>query len=261
MDRTRELHSGRAAAVRQEVSRASIDLSDETGPVTSRINKVNQLNDELEKHQANYLAHTDPKAVEKIAKTRERINAEAAEAKDRLAQMNQRTRQMMRQGISPGDATVRVRNEHFSTLTRQLRTATRTSMDAQEAHQNGVKSQLARRIKARYSNPNGSTISEGQAQEMAEQFIANGAQDQVFSQARDILDSMLRTRDEVLLLERDMRSLHQIFCDLALLVEEQSDNLAAIDKGVEQAQANIEKGAKEVSRAKKVQRSGCCVML
>lgn len=148
-------------------------------------------------------------------------------------------------------ATVKIHENQHQHLTRSFLQAMSEYKMVVSENEKMLKQQTARRIKLKYTNADGTTISDAQATEMAEQVLEMGVQDAVLQQAQDTLAQILETRDDLIKMERSMRELHQLFNDLAILVNEQTELMDQIYANVQHSVEYVEKGREELGKAKK----------
>ncbi|KEG14540.1 putative target SNARE [Trypanosoma grayi] len=143
------------------------------------------------------------------------------------------------------------------------------AMEAYQRQQSSVeqryRSQTERQIKIKYTNPDGSAIDDETAKELAQEVLANNTSSAIFQQSKDVLAQIIETRNDIYRIEQSMRSLNQLFNDLAFLVHEQGEIMDVILKNIENATRYVEAGRKELKKARKFQKRSrrklCCIVL
>ncbi|KAH9600317.1 Target SNARE coiled-coil homology domain [Trypanosoma melophagium] len=125
--------------------------------------------------------------------------------------------------------------------------------------------QTERQIKIKYTNPDGSAIDDNTAKELALEVLENNATSAIFQQSKDVLAQIIETRNDIYRIEQSMRSLNQLFNDLAFLVHEQGEIMDVILKNIENATRFVEAGRKELKKARKYQKKSrkklCCFLV
>ncbi|KAF8283029.1 putative target SNARE [Trypanosoma cruzi] len=143
------------------------------------------------------------------------------------------------------------------------------AMEAYERQQNSVESQYRaqteRQIKIKYTNPDGSAIDDETAKELAQAVLENNTTSSIFQQSKDVLAQIIETRNDIYHIERSMRTLNQLFNDLAFLVHEQGEIMDVVLRNIETTTKYVEAGRKEMKKARKYQRRSkrklCCLVL
>ena len=83
------------------------------------------------------------------------------------------------------------------------------------------------------------------------------------AQKRQALGEIEARHLEIMNLEQNIRELHEMFYDLAVLVEEQGEMIDRIEHNVENAAVHVDRGRKEIRTAvqykKKNRRLRCCI--
>lgn len=116
------------------------------------------------------------------------------------------------------------------------------------------RAQTERQIKIKYTNVDGSVIDDATAQLLTQQVIERNINSSIFQQSKDVLASIIETRNDIYRIEMSMRSLNQMFSDLAFLVNEQGELLDVILANVRVSESYLERGHRELKRARQYQR-------
>ncbi len=233
------------------------EMEFEIRPINSNIEKLRKLNGELEAYQKDYLMDNNKATQKKIDKHVETISQLGVETKELLTRLNNQTQEMKERGAS--DTIIRMRNNQFTVLSNRLIEVTKGTWDSQNKHNGRVKDMVARRIKIKYTQQDGTTLSDDEARTMAQQLVETNQHDQVFAQAREELQRVMRTYDEMQQVEKSMMQLHQMFCDLQILVNEQGEGIDVVQQSVEKSHARLEKGNADLTQARKHSKSCCTI--
>ena len=125
----------------------------------------------------------------------------------------------------------------------------------------------------RYYTVTGEEAAEGTVEALiasgqSETFLQKAIQEQAAAAGRaqvvDTVSEIQERRDAVVEVERSLRELHQVFLDMAALVEAQGHQLNDIESHVARASSFVLRGAVELEAAREYQRSGrkwACVAL
>jgi syntaxin 1B/2/3 len=148
-------------------------------------------------------------------------------------------------------ATVKILENQHAHLSRTFLQAMQEYKSAVSEHEAGMRDQTARRIKLKYTDEKGCSITDDEANRMAQEMLDLGVEDALLGQARDKLHEILETREDLKKMERSMRELHQIFNDLAVLINEQSELMDQILVNVQKSVAYVEQGREKLKDAKK----------
>lgn len=115
-----------------------------------------------------------------------------------------------------------------------------------EEHKQGVKS--------RYCSATGEEASD----EMVEKMVSDGAVLGVFDGKGELFEENRQRHEAVKDLQKSLVELHQVFLDMAVMVEAQADNLNNIEQNVVSAAKDVRGGAKELDRANQMKRRRTC---
>ncbi|KAG6432918.1 hypothetical protein SASPL_104508 [Salvia splendens] len=107
-------------------------------------------------------------------------------------------------------------------------------------------------VKARYCSATGEEPSD----EMVEKMILDGGV--VVDGKGELFEENRQRHGAVADLQKSLVELHQVFLDMAVMVEAQADNLNNIEQNVVSAAKDVRGGAKELDRAKQMKRRRAC---
>lgn len=254
MDRLKDMRSKQAQNGIDEASCSG------AAAINSKIERLRRLNLQLEDAQMKHLSTSDKKANKIIEKTISDIAKEGQITRNMIVAFGNET-QRLEAGGSINASEKLMRKNVFENLVHKLEEVTKGSWDMQNQHEVSVTKQVEKRLRVRFSDKNGKpTMSDEELHRVAKQLVDSGAEEQVFLLAQDELDKATRTRDAVRELEREMRELYTIFCDLNTLVLEQSEGLQAAQDNVVRAHDNVVDGQRNLAQARKMQKKCCNVM-
>ena len=121
-------------------------------------------------------------------------------------------------------------------------------------------------VARRYYTVTGEEAAEGTVEALiasgqSETFLQKAIQEQAAAaagrgQVLDTVSEIQERHDAVVELERSLRELHQVFLDMAALVEAQGHQLNDIESHVARASSFVLRGAVELEAAREYQRSG-----
>ena len=237
-------------------------LGPELDPIYARLESLRGHTLRLEELQLAYLADNERRTQRKIEAAMNAINKDALEVKALMGRFEQSTQHMAAEGRVQANIIEMRKNQH-SNLGKKLVEYTKNAWTMQRDHEKKRTKQAATRLKMRFAGttaPDGSVgMADDEAERIAAQLVQTGNDDQLFVLARDELERAMATKDQVLEIERAMRELYQMFCDLNVLVVEQGESMNEVERLVKSTTKNVVKGNKELKKAKKHQRA-CAIM-
>lgn len=228
--------------------------------VVAKLEELRKLNAQLEDAQMQHLATNDRRLAKKIERIIGDIAKEGQVARNMIVAFNHETQKLdAKKTINASERSMR--QNIFENFVRKLEEVTRSSWDMQKTHDVNVTKQVEKRLRVRFSDKNGlPSMDEEDVHRIAKQLVESGAEEQVFLLARDELDKATRTRDAVREIEREMRDLYLIFCDLNTLVVEQAEGLEMATVNVQRANENVQIGRQQLVEARRLQKKCCCTM-
>ena len=145
---------------------------------------------------------------------------------------------------------LRIRNNMHATLARKFMECMKEYQAAQQTFKDESKKKLTRQIKVVKTDATDEevdeVISEGKGNTLFKDAILAGpAHSSILDANRDVSAFY----EDVLKLEKSMGELHQMFRDMALLVDMQGEMIDRIQFEAEAAGTHIEKGNKELEKA------------
>ncbi|CAJ1028770.1 Syntaxin, putative [Leishmania lindenbergi] len=179
--------------------------------------------------------------------SREASNAARA-AKDKLDAMSRNTANLKK---TPDSVHASIEENQHMYLVVKLATIMAEYQRHQSANEAFYKAQTQRQIKIKYTNLDGSAIDDSIAAQLAEQVMENNTSSYIFQQSKEVLASIIETRNDIYRIEQSMRELNQLFNDLALLVNEQGEIMDVILANVQRSIRYVEKGSAELKKGRK----------
>ncbi|KAI9980508.1 hypothetical protein PInf_030145 [Phytophthora infestans] len=194
----------------------------------------------------------------------ETTNKLAAHAKGLLERLKKESAERKKDKNTPLSE-VRIRDNMCATLTKKFMDAMKEYQKAQQKYKSDMKNKVKRQVQIVKPDASEAEIDavmrSGDPGSIYKSAILQGGA------AESITDVFLHCQDkyqDVLKLEQSVAELHQMFLDLALLVEQQGELLDQIDYQVRTAANYVEQGNKEVQKAIKHQKSYrkkmCCLL-
>jgi syntaxin 1B/2/3 len=163
-----------------------------------------------------------------------------------------------------GSSEARIRNNMHNTLTVKFLDLVTSYQEAQRKYKDKHNDKVRRQIKI--VNPDAT-------EEQIQQAIESGSKDIFASQlvdkkykveAEEALKYVQSKHKEIQKLEASINELHQLFVDMAILVEAQGELINQIEKNVESATNYTRQGVKQLEQANKLQkksRKKMCILL
>ncbi|ORC92243.1 uncharacterized protein TM35_000044570 [Trypanosoma theileri] len=262
-------------------SSMNLPINDETKYIFSTLNDIRQLMTTLTLLHKTRLLDSSNEKREVVHNTMEEIRLMCHSCREMIINYDHHTQEKeeeLAKGIpSMNTAEIRMRYNIAAFMEYQLMAEVRSVWMEQKKHEEKLIEATARRIKARFlltqsskssdnnNNNNRATddsfvLEESELREIAQQILATGNEGRLFFLARDELERVMRTRDAVLELEREMQDLLNLFSDLFFLVNEQHDRLLKVQENVQKSNENLERGMRQLTEAKHHEKSCCNVI-
>ncbi|EFJ22470.1 hypothetical protein SELMODRAFT_151097 [Selaginella moellendorffii] len=217
----------------------------------ARLQQANEESKSIHKAQAvKAIRQRMDKDVEQVLKLAKSIKAQLEE----LDKANAANRKIA--GFGAGTPTDRTR----TSLTASMRKKLKDIMgDFQELRQR-MKGEYREAIGRRYFTVTGTDPDEETLETMietgeSETFLQRAIQEQGRGQVMETIREIQERHDAVREIEKNLLELHQIFLDMAVLVEAQGEQLNSIEDQVHRASSFVARGTTNLQVAKKHQRS------
>ena len=165
-----------------------------------------------------------------------------------------------------GSAEDRIRSNAYGTLTRKFIAVMREYQELQTEYRNKYKDRVERQVRI---------VKRDATQEEIEEIVDGTGGTEIFAQlmlsssahaaAENALADIRERHDDIIRLERSIAELHQLFVDMAVLVEAQGELLDQIEHSVAQSVNYTEKAVGELAKANKYARKArkkmCCLLV
>lgn len=159
-------------------------------------------------------------------------------------------------GCGPGSSTDRTRTSVVSGLGKKLKDL----MDDFQALRTNMNSEYKETVARRYYTVTGEKANEELIENLissgeSESFLQKAIQEQGRGQVLDTISEIQERHDAVKEIEKNLMELHQIFLDMAALVEAQGQQLNDIESHVAHASSFVRRGTEQLHDAKEYQKS------
>lgn len=159
-------------------------------------------------------------------------------------------------GSGPGSSADRTRTSVVSGLGKKLKTL----MDDFQGLRNRMQSEYKETVERRYFTITGEKASEETIENLissgeSESFLQKAIQEQGRGQILDTISEIQERHDAVKEIEKNLMELHQIFLDMAALVESQGHQLNDIESHVAHANSFVRRGTDNLQEAREYQKS------
>ena len=203
-------------------------------------------------------------AREKIQEEVDEVNKVAAESKRRIEALDKENEEARKEpGCGPGSSQDRTRTSITTSLKKKLKDLTGEFQELRAKFHEDQKEQVTRW----HYTATGQEISDEKAEEM----IESGESEKLFQkefleqgrgQIIETVQEIRERREAVREMERKLYELHQIFLDMASLVESQGEMLDNVEESVNKSVDYVQRGTKSLKQAKDLQKSSrkwmCC---
>jgi syntaxin 1B/2/3 len=159
-------------------------------------------------------------------------------------------------GCGPGSSTDRTRTSVVSGLGKKLKTL----MDDFQGLRARMNEEYKETVARRYFTVTGEKPDDDLIEEMissgeSETFLQKAIQEQGRGQILDTISEIQERHDAVKEIEKNLLELHQIFLDMAALVEAQGQQLNDIESHVAHASSFVRRGTEQLQEAREYQKS------
>ncbi|XP_059428302.1 syntaxin-121-like [Corylus avellana] len=159
-------------------------------------------------------------------------------------------------GSGPGSSSDRTR----SSIVNGLRKKLKDSMDSFNGLRQQISSQYRETVQRRYftvtgENPDDKTVDLLISTGESETFLQRAIQEQGRGRVLDTIQEIQERHDAVKEMEKNLKELHQVFLDMAVLVQAQGEQLDDIALHVERAHSFVKDGTHELQTARAYQKN------
>eukprot|EP01114_Cavostelium_apophysatum_P006844 TRINITY_DN1834_c0_g1_i1.p1 TRINITY_DN1834_c0_g1~~TRINITY_DN1834_c0_g1_i1.p1 ORF type:complete len:305 (-),score=69.93 TRINITY_DN1834_c0_g1_i1:50-964(-) len=201
------------------------------------------------------------KSSEDLERLIDATNLAATDVRNRLKEMNEENKQMG--DTMKGTAEFRIKTNMHSSLTKKFLELMAEYQEVQTKFKNKFRERVERQYRIVKPEATQTEIDEALESNNTEVFkreILN----QRHAQAKDALNYIENRHRDILRLEQSIKELHQLFLDMAILVEAQGELLDQIEFNVSQAAEFTGDAVKNLRKANKLQKKSrkkmCCIV-
>lgn len=159
-------------------------------------------------------------------------------------------------GCGPGSSSDRTRTSVVNGLRKKLQDSMNSFNDLRQR----MTSEYRETVQRRYFTVTGENADESTVDTLietgqSETFLQKAIQEQGRGQVMDTIMEIQERHDAVKDMERNLRELHQVFMDMAVLVQSQGEQLDDIESQVNRASSFVRGGAQQLQVARKHQKN------
>ncbi|XLR12394.1 hypothetical protein S83_040332 [Arachis hypogaea] len=159
-------------------------------------------------------------------------------------------------GAGPGSSSDRTRTSVVSGLRKKLK----DSMDSFNNLRQQISSEYRETVQRRYytvtgENPDEKTVDLLISTGESETFLQKAIQQQGRATIMDTIQEIQERHDTVMEIERSLNELHQVFLDMAVLVQSQGEQIDDIENHVARANSYVRGGVQQLQVARKHQKN------
>lgn len=159
-------------------------------------------------------------------------------------------------GCGPGSSSDRTRTSVVSGLRKKLKDL----MESFNGLRQKITTEYRETVERRYftvtgENPDEKTLDLLISTGESETFLQKAIQQQGRGRILDTINEIQERHDAVKDLENNLKELHQVFMDMAVLVEHQGEQLDDIESHVQRANSYVRGGTQQLQTARKLQRN------
>nr|XP_043634819.1 syntaxin-121-like [Erigeron canadensis] len=157
-------------------------------------------------------------------------------------------------GCGPGSSTDRTRISVVNGLRKQLQLSMKSFTELRQK----MASEHRETIQRRYYTVTGENADDAKVDDListgqSETFLQKAIQQQGRGQVMETILEIQERHDAVTVLERNLKELHQVFMDMAVLVENQGEQLDDIESHVNRANSFVRGGTQQLQVARRTQ--------
>ncbi|MBA0786282.1 hypothetical protein Gotri_025947 [Gossypium trilobum] len=234
---------------------------DDVESIKDELKELERLNDDLSSsHEQSKTLH-NAKAVRDL---RAKMDGDVAMALKKAKLIKVRLEALDRSnaanrslpGCGPGSSSDRTR----TSVVKGLRKKLKDSMESFNELRERISSEYRGTVQRRYftvtgENPDDKTLDLLISTGESETFLQKAIQEQGRGRILDTINEIQERHDAVKDLERHLKELHQVFLDMAVLVEAQGEQLDDIESQVNRANSFVRGGTERLQRARTYQKN------
>lgn len=234
---------------------------DDVESIKDELKELERLNDSLQSsHEQSKTLH-NAKAVKDL---RARMDADVSTALKKAKLIKVRLEALDRSnaanrslpGCGPGSSSDRTR----TSLVNGLRKKLKDSMESFNALRQKISNEYRETVQRRYftvtgENPDERVLDRLISTGESETFLQKAIQEQGRGRILDTINEIQERHDAVKDIEKNLQELHQVFLDMAVLVEAQGEQLDDIESQVQRASSFVRGGTEKLQSARVLQKS------
>lgn len=156
----------------------------------------------------------------------------------------------------PGSSTDRTRTSVVNGLRKQLQSSMKSFNELRQK----MAAEHRETVQRRYYTVTGENADEATVDKListgeSETFLQKAIQQQGRGQVMETILEIQERHDAVTVIERNLKELHQVFMDMAVLVEHQGEQLDNIENHVNRANSYVTRGTSQLNEARKKQKN------
>ncbi|KAI3826273.1 hypothetical protein L1987_00318 [Smallanthus sonchifolius] len=156
----------------------------------------------------------------------------------------------------PGTSTDRTRTSVVNGLRKQLQSSMKSFNELRQK----MAAEHRETVQRRYYTVTGENADEATVDKListgeSENFLQKAIQEQGRGQVMETVLEIQERNDAVTVIERSLKELHQVFMDMAVLVEHQGEQLDNIESHVNRANSYVTRGTQQLNEARKKQKN------
>jgi len=192
-------------------------------------------------------------------------NLAASEVRNKLKDMDEQNKAMVKSNPKvKGSAQWRIRTNTHGSLTRKFMDLMQEYQELQTIFKNKFKERVERQYKIAKPDATQEEIEEALESGDTEIFAQQILETKRHSKAKDALAYVEAKHRDILRLEQSIKELHQLFLDMAILVESQGELINQIEYNVSSSVEYTKEAVEELKKANKLQkksRKKMCIII
>jgi len=262
--RFREL--GAAAGNAEDAEKFMTEFFSEVGAVKASMSQIRRNIESVEDNFGHYItAVTSDQAKERSSELDRLLN----ETTDEFKAVDKKLRKMKDDNEKQqqlGSAEMRIRTNMHHTLTKKYLDLLTNFREVEEKYKNMHREKIERHLKIVNPDATEDDIQKAIETGSTEGIFAKQFVDQQYAEeASSALQYVQSKHKQIMRLETSIEQLHQLFVDMAVLVEAQGELIDQIEKNVQDSRSHTEQGVKKLRSAVKYQKAArkkmCCLLI
>jgi len=207
--------------------------------------------------------NVDQKSSEELEKLIDSTNLAAADLRKILKEIDTENKQLEKS--AKGTAQYRIRTNMHQTLTRKFLDLMQEYQEVQTKYKNKYRERVERQYKIAKPDATQDEIDEALESGNTQIFQKQILDMQHHAQAKEALIYIENRHRDIMRLEQSIKELHQLFLDMAILVEAQGELIDQIEYNVSQSVAYSKEAVKQLNQANQLQKKSrkkmCCLII